>query len=223
MHKFFTNLLATLFRPAARHVATATFGKRTAALCNIHVFTGDITKMTVDVIVNAANSTLLGGGGVDGAIHRAAGPALLEYCRTLNGCAPGDVKGSPGFALPAKFVLHAVGPDTRVVTDQGVADRMLEDVYRKAMGQAVAMNSIAFPAISCGIFGFEPQRAARIAVRVIGEALEAAPWLTVYLVAFDDKMAEVLSQALNRERVEAAMNPIALATDSPNRYAAARA
>jgi len=137
----------------------------------IRIFSGDITQLRVDAIVNAANSSLLGGGGVDGAIHRAAGPELVAACRMLNGCKTGDVKATPGFRLPAKFVFHAVGPrwqDGR----HGEAE-MLASCYAKAMELARehAVKSIAFPAISCGIYRYPVQEAAEIAVRAVREAL----------------------------------------------------
>ena len=129
------------------------------------VLVGDITRLAVDVIVNAANSTLLGGGGVDGAIHRAAGPELLRECRRIGGCPPGDARITPGFALPARHVVHAVGPVWRGGSDG--EDEMLASCYRRSFELAADVNaaSIAFPAISTGAYGFPKQRAASIAVR----------------------------------------------------------
>ena len=143
------------------------------ATCDILV--ADITTLPVDAIVNAANRSLLGGGGVDGAIHRAAGPELLAECRTLGGCETGSAKITRGYRLPAKHVIHAVGP----VWQGGGAneDGLLASCYRTALDLAAAnkLTSIAFPAISTGIYAFPPDRAARIAVGTVTSELSAAP------------------------------------------------
>jgi O-acetyl-ADP-ribose deacetylase (regulator of RNase III) len=139
----------------------------------IELVQGDITRLDVDAIVNAANSSLLGGGGVDGAIHRAAGPELLEECRTLGGAATGEAKMTRGYALPARHVIHAVGP----VWHGGKVgeDAALASCYRAAMRLAsdVMLRSIAFPAISTGVYGFPIERATRIAVAEVRSALSA--------------------------------------------------
>ncbi len=135
----------------------------------IEIVQGDITTLDVDAIVNAANPSLLGGGGVDGAIHRAAGPRLREYNKTLGGCPPGEARLSPGFDLPARHVISTVGPVWHG-GDQGEA-QVLENAYRNSLELALAngIRSIAFPAISTGVYGYPKEQAARIALRVMKE------------------------------------------------------
>ncbi len=155
---------------------------------------GDITAERVDAIVNAANASLLGGGGVDGAIHRAAGPGLLEACRALGGCATGDAKPTPAFRLPCRWVIHAVGPVYRG-GGAGEADQ-LASCYRRSLEVAdeLGARTVAFPAISTGVYGYPRAEAATIAV----DTLRSTPTAVelVRLVAFDDE-----TLALYRERL----------------------
>ncbi|WP_066706279.1 O-acetyl-ADP-ribose deacetylase [Celeribacter ethanolicus] len=163
----------------------------------LRVVTGSITDLDVDAVVNAANSTLLGGGGVDGAIHRAAGPGLLAECRGLGGCLPGQAKLTGGYDLKARSVIHTVGPVWRG-GDRG-EDAVLASCYREAMRIALArgLRSIAFPAISTGIYGFPKTRAARIAARTIRDELKAGEEMEVLLCAFSAPDAAILQAALD--------------------------
>jgi O-acetyl-ADP-ribose deacetylase (regulator of RNase III) len=138
----------------------------------IEILRGDITELEVDAIVNAANTTLLGGGGVDGAIHRAAGPELFAECRTLGGCPPGAAKITRGYRLPARFVIHTVGPIWGG-GKRGEAETLAK-CYRNSLKLAVenGIKTMAFPAISCGAYGYPLKEAAQIAVKTTGEFLE---------------------------------------------------
>jgi len=137
----------------------------------VEIVRGDITKLAVDAIVNAANTTLLGGGGVDGAIHRAAGTELLAECRTLGGCRPGEAKITRGYRLPARFVIHTVGPVWR--GGERHESEILANCYRNSLQLAVenGLKTIAFPAISCGAYGYPIPDAAQIAVKTTRDSL----------------------------------------------------
>ena len=164
----------------------------------IKLHKGDITKLKVDAIVNAANTTLLGGGGVDGAIHRAAGPKLLEECRTLNGCPTGEAKITKGYNLPAKYVIHTVGPVWRGGSNN--EDKLLADCYRNSLKLAVDndIKTVAFPAISTGVYSFPLERATEIAVREVSSFLEEhSEIVKVIFVAFDDKTYYTYQKFLN--------------------------
>jgi len=157
---------------------------------------GDITQLKVDAIVNAANSSLLGGGGVDGAIHRAAGGELVHACRLLNGCKTGDAKATPGFDLPAKWVFHAVGPVWR--GGENGEDLQLASCYWRSLELARehGAKSIAFPAISTGIYGFPSERAARIAVEAVKTHARRCEVEAVKFVCFDENTYAIYQQLL---------------------------
>jgi O-acetyl-ADP-ribose deacetylase (regulator of RNase III) len=164
------------------------------------VVTGDITRCATDAIVNAANNSLLGGGGVDGAIHRAAGPELLAECRTIGGCPTGEARITRGYDLPARYVIHTVGP---VWKDGGRGERdLLAGCYTHCLNLARhhALRSIAFPAISTGVYGFPKDQAARIAAAAVASALARDPdaFDLIRFVCFDDP-ATMLFEAAVRD------------------------
>ena len=164
---------------------------------NISIDLGDITRLQVDAIVNAANKSLLGGGGVDGAIHRAAGRRLLEECRSLHGCETGEAKITRGYNLPAKYVIHTVGP---VYSGSGDDPVKLADCYRNSLdlAQANDVHSIAFPAISTGVYGYPKEEACKIAVETVKNWLEKNPdWqIEIIFSCFDQKTRELYMKYL---------------------------
>jgi len=154
----------------------------------VEIHKGDITKLKVDAIVNAANTSLLGGGGVDGAIHRAAGPELLEFNRKLGGCKTGEAKISPGFKLPAKYIIHTVGPIWN--GGRNNEDKLLANCYINSLKLAVEnkIKTIAFPAISTGVYNFPLERATKIAVSEVEKFLEKNESIErVIFVCFDEE------------------------------------
>lgn len=169
------------------------------AKTKISITLGDITRLKVDAIVNAANSTLLGGGGVDGAIHMTAGPLLLEECRKFNGCNSGEAVITPGFLLKARYVIHTVGPIYSECKDEQCS-QTLEDCYNESLKLAKANNvkTIAFPAISTGAYGFPKDAAADIAVDTVEEFIDNNPdcFTEIIFVLFDDQNYKIYSQLL---------------------------
>jgi O-acetyl-ADP-ribose deacetylase (regulator of RNase III) len=166
-------------------------------ISKIEIHQGDITQLSVDAIVNAANNSLLGGGGVDGAIHRAAGPELLAQCRTIGGCPTGEARITRGYQLPAKYVIHTVGPIYRGTPQE---PRLLESCYRNSLGLALdhQIRTIAFPAISCGVYGYPLQDAARIALNTAVSFLEDHPSMTQIIFAlFSDSDKATYEAILN--------------------------
>jgi len=164
----------------------------------IEVVQGDITRQEVDAIVNAANSSLLGGGGVDGAIHRVSGPRLLEACQKIGGCPPGEARITPGFRLPAASVIHTVGPVWR--GGGHGEDAILARCYRNTMSLASQhqVRSIAFPSISTGAYGFPVNRAAGIAVRELRDAVDRYPDITtVRIVCFGQDTFAAYEEAMD--------------------------
>jgi O-acetyl-ADP-ribose deacetylase len=172
---------------------------------DIKLVLGDITKVNADAIVNAANTSLLGGGGVDGAIHRAAGPELLEECRQLNGCNTGEAKITQGYKLPARYVIHTVGP----VWHGGNAgeEKLLASCYRNSLSLAVQHNcrSVAFPGISTGVYRFPKEKAASIAFREVSSFVQnAATPSEVVFVCFDQESYEIYTSLISKNK---AVNP----------------
>lgn len=164
----------------------------------LQVLAADITKLKVDAIVNAANETLLGGGGVDGAIHRAAGPALLEECRTLNGCPAGEARLTAGYKLPARYVIHTVGP---VWQGGGSGEaELLAACYRNCfqLAREHRLRTLAFPAISCGVYGYPVRHAARIAIAETISGLQQNPEIDdVIFACFGEEVFWAYERALN--------------------------
>jgi len=154
---------------------------------NLLLVKGDITKLAVDAIVNAANSSLLGGGGVDGAIHRAAGPLLLEECKKLQGCETGEAKITGGYALPSNYVIHTVGPVWRG-GKQG-EESLLRNAYKNSLclAQSIKAHSIAFPNISTGVYGFPLEPACKIAITTVKEFLDSNGQMKVTFCCFNEE------------------------------------
>lgn len=166
--------------------------------CKLDLLQADITQRPVDAIVNAANNSLLGGGGVDGAIHRAAGPELLQACRKLNGCPTGEARITPGFQLPARYIIHTVGPVWHG-GNQNEAE-LLASCYRNslALAEQYQLSSIAFPAISCGVYGYPPQQTSEIALREILQFISHSQYIKkIELIAFSESMLQIFQNALH--------------------------
>ncbi len=165
-------------------------------MAGITAITTDITTLKVDAIVNAANNSLLGGGGVDGAIHRAAGPELLEECRALRGCETGQAKMTAAYRLPSQYVIHTVGPVWQ--GGNGGEAELLANCYRNALGLAIGktLTSIAFPAISKGVYGYPPQEATRVAVDTV-LSVKGVSELDIIFACFSDDVKRLYDERLN--------------------------
>lgn len=164
---------------------------------NLHIVQNDITSLEVDAIVNAANNSLLGGGGVDGAIHSAAGPELLNECRLLKGCPTGEAKITKGYRLPAHYIIHTVGPIWQ--GGNHGEKQLLAHCYQNSLQLAYdhKITSLAFPAISCGVYGYPIQQAAKIAVQEISSFIASHEFpKTIYLVAFNQNIFDILNAAV---------------------------
>ena len=165
----------------------------------MEVLTGDITKLDVDVIVNAANESLLGGGGVDGAIHKAAGPELLEKTKTLGGCKTGEAVTTKGYNLPAKFIIHTVGP---IYSGEPEDEILLENAYKNSLEEAkkLKVKKIAFPSISTGVYGYPKMEAASIAIKTVKEWLNKNHSdLQVIFCTFSAEDEEIYKEILGRD------------------------
>ncbi|TFK98625.1 A1pp-domain-containing protein [Pterulicium gracile] len=193
-------VLRALYRTVLKSASTTRYNHNSALLDRISLFQGDITELQVDAIVNAANKSLLGGGGVDGSIHSAAGPGLLEECRTLDGCDTGNSKITKGYDLPAKHIIHTVGPVYSESKLPTVAEQ-LTSCYKTSLELAVAsgLKSIAFPSISTGIYGYPIADATHIAidaVRSFCESSDQKQLERVIFVVWSDKDKHVYEQLL---------------------------
>ena len=178
-------------------------------MARLRTVLGDITTLQVDVIVNAANPSLMGGGGVDGAIHRAAGPQLADTCALFGGCEPGEVRLTPGYFLPARYVVHAVGP---IWSGGGQGeDAVLESCYRRALEAVydLRVRTMAFPSISTGIYGFPIERAAPIAVAAVREHVATTPLEEVIFCCFSQRDLDVYASLLDDATDDQAAGPSA--------------